>query len=119
MKPLEIALVCWLIGCATASLLQFAAPRRVAARSVWGIAPGWQREVAAWNFALCLAIVYALVSREESCKILVGQTIAGLSALLGVNHLAALRLEPTLMHTAGILANGLGLALIVWGLLSG
>jgi hypothetical protein len=118
MKPLEIALVCWLIACAIAGLLQIAAPRRIAAGSVWGIAVGWQREIALWNFALCVGIFYALVSHDEVCKIFAGRIIAVLSILLGINHLAAVFTRPAVTHAMGIVANGLGFALIIWGLLS-
>ncbi len=119
MTPLGIALVCWLVACAGASLLHLLTPRRIASHSAWGSAPGWQREVAAWNAALCVAIIYALISRDEACRILLGLTMAALSVLLGANHLAATRLGPSRTHTIGIVANGVGLALLTWGLLSG
>jgi len=117
MRPLEFALVCWLIACLIAGLLQIAAPRRIGASSSWGIAVGWQREIALWNFALCVGIFYALLSRDEVCKLFVGRIIVVLSVLLGINHLASALSARAPTHTMGIIANGLGFALIVWGLL--
>lgn len=118
MTPLEIALACWLIACAIAGLLQIAAPRRIAEGSLWGTAMGWQREIALWNFALSVGIFYALVSHDQACKIFVGRIIAVLSVLLGINHLAATLSRPAVTHAMGIVANGLGFGLIMWGLLS-
>jgi len=117
MRPLEIALWCWLIGLGTACILQFAMPRRVATGSVWGSATGWQREVAAWNLGLCIAIIQALVLRDETCQVLLGQTIVVLAVALGANHAVAARHRLKFTHTVGILSNIVGIALIGWGLL--
>lgn len=117
MQPLEMALGCWLIGSATACVLQLAMPSRIAAGSVWGFAAGWQREVAAWNFALCVAIVLALYLRDEACQILLGRTIVALAVILGANHLVAGRRRAMFTHTVGVLANSAGILLLVWGLL--
>jgi hypothetical protein len=118
MTPLDIALACWLAACVIAGLLQLAAPGGLASRSAWGNAPGWQREIALWNFALCVGIVYARASHDALGKLLLGRIIAILSLFLGLNHLAAARHRPTLTHTVGAAANGLGLALMVWALLA-
>ncbi len=118
MKPLDIALACWLVACLIAALLQLAAPARIASKSAWGNAPGWQREIALWNFALCVGIVYALASHDALGKLLMGRIITILSLLFGLNHLAAARRVPALTHTVGVAANGLGLALMVWALLA-
>ena len=118
MKPLDIALVCWLVACAVASLLQLAAPGRLSAKSVWGAASAWQRENALWNLALCVGIAYVLISRDEAGKVLVAKILAVLSIFLGLNHLAATRTRRALTHVVATVANGFGLALIVWGLLS-
>lgn len=118
MIPLDLALACWLAGCVIAGLLQLAAPGRIASRSAWGHARGWQREIACWNFALCVGIVYALTSHDAPGKLLLGRIIVILSLFLGLNHLAAARHRPALSHTVGIAANGLGFALMVWALLA-
>jgi len=117
MRPLEIALGCWLIGSGFACIVQLLLPGRVAAGSAWGLAVGWQREVAAWNFALCVAILRVLFLRDEACQILLGHIIIALAVALGANHMAAARQCPTYTHTVGILANCAGILLVVWGLL--
>ena len=63
MTPLELALVCWLVACVIAGTLQLVAPRFVARHSAWSVVPGWQREIALWNFALCVGIFYGLYTR--------------------------------------------------------
>lgn len=117
MRPLEVALGCWLIGSGIACVAQLVLPSRVAAGSDWGLAVGWQREVAAWNFALCVAILRVLFLRDEASQILLGQIIVVLAALLGANHVVAARRCPRFTHTVGILANSVGILLVVWGLL--
>jgi hypothetical protein len=107
-----------LAACVVAGLLQIVAARRIGSRSAWGMAAGWQREIALWNFALCVGILYALLSHDENCKIFVARIIAVLSVLLAVNHLAAVRSHPAPTHVMGLVANGVGFALIAWGLLS-
>jgi len=116
MRPLEIALWCWLVGSGVACVAQLILPSRVAGGSDWGLAAGWQREVAAWNFALCVAILRVLFLRDEACQILLGQAIVVLAAALGANHVAAARRCPRFTHTVGILANGVGILLVVLGL---
>jgi len=117
MTPLEIALVCWLIACGVAGLLQVLAAHGVGERSAWGVAVGWQREIALWNFALCVGISYALLSRDEACKTLIARIVAILSVVLGVNHVLAWRSSPATTHKLGMVANAAGFALILWGLL--
>lgn len=60
--------------------------------SAWGVAPGWQRELALWNAALDVGIVSTLASNRRGRARALGRLLVLLSLLLGLNHLhAALR----------------------------
>jgi hypothetical protein len=116
MTPLSFALSCWLVGSLAAAFLHLRWPRGVAERGRWGLAAGWQREIALWNLVLCIAILLAVLSGDRGCQRLVAITVVILSILLGVNHGWALRAGVRTTHAMGLVANSVGFALVLWAL---
>src|ERR1700736_1344504 len=43
---------------------QLTLPAELGARSAWGIAPGWQREIAFWNLAMYIVIARTLRAND-------------------------------------------------------
>lgn len=91
----------WTGGFATAAVVQGLFPRAFARYTAWGRNDGWQREIAIWNLGT-LTVIAAL--RREGAdadrSLIAGFSV--LSALFGVNHLAAaLRSPPQRRQLAG------------------
>lgn len=78
------------VACCGALVWQIFFPESAKRFSVWGIAYGWQREIAIWNAGLILSIAYTLLKKKkEFMKILTLQSTL-LCLGLGFNHLIAL-----------------------------
>lgn len=78
------------VACCGALVWQIFFPELAKRFSVWGIAYGWQREIAIWNAGLILSIAYTLLKKKkEFMKILTLQSTL-LCLGLGFNHLIAL-----------------------------
>ncbi len=99
-------LVFMLIACSGALTWQLCIPHLAGTFSSWGIAYGWQREIALWNIGIITSIIYALVKRNmEFMKILTIQSTV-LCWVLGINHLVALLIDFSftyILHILGIL----------------
>lgn len=63
------------------------APRATAEASAWGVAPGWQREIAFFDLAMALLAILALRSRDIRFQRGVTFALVILTALVGTNHL--------------------------------
>lgn len=119
-SPFFSYLVFIFLACSGALLWQFCFPQ-LAVYSAWGIAVGWQREIALWNIALIAAILYAFIQGKTSwAKPLTFQSTI-LCWALGLNHLYACLANLSAfypLHVLGILevmfAGGLwGTALLI------
>lgn len=89
----------------------------ISRNTAWGLAPGWQREIAFWNVGLGVLIAAALWARDPACIRIVVTAIVVLTALLGTNHLLAALANPRAwLHRVGAIANYLaaGAGLVVW-----
>ena len=64
-SPFFSYLVFIFLACSGALLWQFCFPQ-LAVYSAWGIAVGWQREIALWNIALIAAILYAFIQGKTN-----------------------------------------------------
>ena len=73
---------------ALSGLAQVFATRGTAAASVWGFAPGWQREIGFFDLALALLAFYAIRSDDRRLQRALVLTFVVLTALVGSNHLA-------------------------------
>lgn len=82
-------LVFMIIACAGALAWQLLAPQ-FAAHSAWGVALGWQREIAFWNVALVTALLWGVRAGSREVLFVLTLQCAVLCLVLGANHLAAL-----------------------------
>jgi hypothetical protein len=104
----------WLCGFAVAFVLQFFLQQALSSRTIWGHAPGWQREIALWNISLIAAIFLIRRGSDSADKIIL-PALAVLSFLLGTNHfIAALSSYKKLGHWAGAFGNYLGVFLFLF-----
>ena len=71
------------------SLGQLALPAALGAASAWGAAPGWQREIAFWDFAMYVVIARTLRANDAIGGRTVGVALVILQLLIATNHAAA------------------------------
>lgn len=95
-----------LIACGGALIWQLFFPQLGEAFTSWGMAPGWQREIALWNVGLIAAVSAVLVRGSlEGMKLMTLQCTV-LCWYLGLNHLLALVQDFSLsygIHLLGVL----------------
>ena len=81
-------------------------PGFVSRHTVWGSAPGWQREIAFWNIGFAIVIGGVLWSRDPASVRAIVAAVVVLTALLGTNHLlAALSNREAWLHRVGAIVN--------------
>ena len=88
-KPLQWYLK--LLVCLTvlSFLGQIALPTKLGAGSAWGVAPGWQREIAFWNLAIYIVIAQALRVDDAVSGRAVAIALVTLQLLVATNHAEA------------------------------
>ncbi|MEY8404681.1 hypothetical protein AALA54_15380 [Oscillospiraceae bacterium 44-34] len=94
------------IACCGALIWQIFFPELAERYSVWGIAYGWQREIALWNVGLIVSIAYTLLKRKKEFMIILTLQSTLLCWGLGVNHLVTLFSNFSLkniIHILGVL----------------
>jgi len=103
---LYLALVGWaFVG---GAVLQLLLTRYTGTRSVWGISPGWQREIGLWNVAM-LVVVNRAVRSDVRVQRDVALALVCLTILLGTNHLWALVTDGVAqINLTGVILNYLG-----------
>lgn len=95
-----------LVGLGIAFVEQAFLPRFVSRHTAWGLAPGWQREIAVWNIALSVVIGGVLWSKDQTAQRVVVYGVVVLAALLGTNHLVAcLSNRNAVLHRVGAFVN--------------
>lgn len=77
---------------------QLVFPAEVAGDSAWGLAPGWQREIAFWNLAVCLIIARTLRANDAvgSRNIAIGLIV--LQFMVASNHAVAAMQSHTVLN---------------------
>src|SRR5580765_563218 len=107
-----------LVALAIAFLEQAFLQAFISRHTAWGLAPGWQREIAFWNVGLGVLIVGALRTRDPACVRVVVTAVVALTALLGTNHLLAARSNPRAwLHRVAATMNYLAVAaglIVLW-----
>jgi hypothetical protein len=68
---------------------QLMLPAALGAASAWGVAPGWQREIAFWDFAMYVVIARTLRANDALGGRTVGIALVILQLLVATNHAAA------------------------------
>jgi len=88
-KPLQWYLK--LLACLTvvSGLGQMGLPTKLGAASAWGVAPGWQREIAFWNLAIYIVIAQALRADDAVSGRAVAIALVTLQLLVATNHAEA------------------------------
>jgi hypothetical protein len=91
-----------LVALAIAFVDQAFLPDLVGRHTAWGLARGWQREIAFWNIGLAVIIGAVLRSKNPDSVRAVVTAVVVLSGLLGTNHLlAALSNRNAWLHRVG------------------
>jgi len=83
----------WMLG--ISFFAQAFLPRETAAASVWGFAPGWQREIGFFDLAFALIAFSAARSDNRGFQRSVTFAIVILTSLVGTNHLVTILLGKT------------------------
>jgi len=85
-------------------------PMQLGARTPWGAAPGWQREIAFWNVSMYIVIVGTIRRADAVSGRLLVTALVVLNFLVAVNHFAAVIGSPgaLLNAIAGALNLGVG-----------
>ena len=76
-------------------------PRQLGARTPWGTAPGWQREIAIWDLTMYILIVRTLRNADAVAARLLVTAVVVLNLLVAANHFAAV------MHGSGASLNAI------------
>ena len=71
------------------ALGQLGFPAELGAASAWGVAPGWQREIAFWDLAMYVVIAGTLRTNDAVAGRTVAIALVMLQLLVGTNHAAA------------------------------
>jgi hypothetical protein len=110
MKPTPSdAVLNWTAGFAGAALIQGLFPRAFADATGWGRNKGWQREIAIWNVGL-LTTIWRVRQPGADVDRALATGFSVLSALFGINHLAAAASSPRSWgNWLGAVANAVGL----------
>jgi len=85
-------------------------PKELGARTLWGAAAGWQREIAFWNLSIYIVIVGTLRRGDAVAARLLVTALVLLNFLFAANHFAAVMQGPgaPLNTIAGALNVGCG-----------
>jgi KinB signaling pathway activation protein len=108
-KLLRLYLIIAAVAFFAAFAIQAFVPQIGGSGTIWGLAPGWQREIAFWNIAM-LVVVVGILRAEDGIggRALVGGLVT-LGLLLGTNHLVAIISDPyAWAHYLPMIANYLG-----------
>ena len=68
---------------------QLGLPAKLGAASAWGVAPGWQREIAFWDLAMYIVIARTLRAKDAVGGRTVAIALVVLQLLVATNHAAA------------------------------
>jgi hypothetical protein len=77
-------------GDAFSFFAQTFAPRQTSAASVWGFAPGWQREIGFFDLAMALIALLAIRTDDLRFQRCLTLGIVVLTTLVGTNHLVTI-----------------------------
>lgn len=76
----------WMLAFGWAAFIQLFLPDKVASHTSWGMAPGWQREIALWNLGT-IAMLFGILKAKIPLTRTVIPGLCFLFLLLGLNHL--------------------------------
>lgn len=110
-------LTLWLLGALISFVLQFFFPAVLSGKTIWGLATGWQREIAFWNLGMAFILAIAIFKKQSPLVFAVTLAVTLLSLLFSINHLSALLTNSqSWIHWLAFTANGvaflLGIAIL-------
>ena len=111
---MKVFLLIWLAGAIITFILHFFYPNFVSDLSFWTISIGWQKEIALWNLAMILIIVFVLIKRDYNIFRFVVLILSLISLLMGINHLFELIINNKIV-IINLLGAVLNLIMAVWG----
>jgi KinB signaling pathway activation protein len=85
-------------------------PTALGTASAWGVAPGWQREIALWGFAMYLVIARILRANDAAAGRTVATALVLLQLAFATNHAAAALEAHALLNTVMAAVNLAGVA---------
>lgn len=117
-KLLRIVLTVAAVAFFGAFVVQTFFPQIGGAGTIWGLAPGWQREIGFWNVAMLAIILGVLAKPDASGARIVVRGLVVLGILLGTNHLFAVITDPhgwahytpMIVNYVGVIAGWLALS---------
>ena len=77
---------------------QLGLPAQLGAASAWGVAPGWQREIAFWDLAMYIVIVRTLRANDAVGGRTVAVALVVLQLLVATNHAIAAIQDHSLLN---------------------
>jgi hypothetical protein len=78
---------------------QVALPAELGAASAWGVALGWQREIAFWNVAMYIVIARTLLANDPASGRTVAIALVVLQLLAATNHVVATLRTHAMLNT--------------------
>jgi hypothetical protein len=91
---------------------QLGLPTDIGAGSAWGVAPGWQREIAFWNVAMYIVIARTLRVNDAIGGRTVGIALVALQFLAATNHAAAAIQSPAPLN---VIMSAVNFGCVVFG----
>src|SRR5437899_6816720 len=77
---------------------QLGLPAQLGAASAWGVAPGWQREIAFWDLAMYVVIARTLRANDAVGGRTVAIALVVLQLLVAANHATAAIQGHSMLH---------------------
>ena len=114
-RMMKIFLFIWLIGAIFSFILHLFFPALISNLSFWDSSVGWQREIALWNLAIAISIIYGLIKNNTQVCRFLAMILILLSLLLGTNHIFELLINKKIM-TVNLLGSMLNYIMMVWGI---
>jgi KinB signaling pathway activation protein len=94
---------------------QLAFPVSVGMASAWGVAPGWQREIAFWDFAMYIVVARTLWANDANAARTITIALVALQLVVAANHSLAAVQTHAMLNTVMAVVN---CGCVVFGLLA-
>ena len=95
---------------------QLGLPALLGASSAWGVAPGWQREIAFWDVAMYIVIARTLRTNDVAAGRTVAIALVVLQLLVTANHAAAAIQGRATLNMIMAAVNSVSVVFGIWAL---
>ena len=110
--PFNTLLIVWPTVAVGSAISHLFMPEWTAHGTTWASEVHWQREIAYFNILLSILFLWVARQDDASLKVKACWAIAGLSLVLGLNHLGGWLVAPKVFHVLFTLGN---FAALLWG----